>query len=235
VDEQVFELFWENTKLNAVTVRLFAERMSAHEPDGRLARLDYPGPDIPLRPPSDRLLDVMRRRRSGRSWSDRPLSRRQLSSLLVGLSASPHGTRLHPSAGSTQPLETYVLCHRVEDLSGTACHYNPDNHSLTAIRRLPSAAEYVRLLNLELEREPPQVTVVVAALTDRTTTRYGGRGGRFVLIEAGHAAQNLALRAAHERLVLVDVGGLLDDAVADLLDLRRLGGKVVLGVACGPG
>lgn len=55
-----------------------------------------------------------------------------------------------------------------------------------------------------------------------------------MLIEAGHAAQNLALRAAYEGLVLVDVGGLLDDRVADLLDLRRLGGKVVLGVACGP-
>lgn len=155
MDELVFELFWENTKLNAITVRLFAERMSAHEPGGRPA-LDYPGPDIPLRPPSDRLLDVMRRRRSGRSWSDRPLSRRLLSSLLVGLSASPHGTRLHPSAGSTLPLETYALCHRVEDLSGTVCHYNADNHSLTAIGRLPPVEEYIRLLNLELEREPPQ-------------------------------------------------------------------------------
>jgi SagB-type dehydrogenase family enzyme len=233
VDERVFELFWENTKLNDVTVRSFAERMSAHEPGQRPARLDYPGPDIPLQPPSDRLLDVMRRRRSGRRWSDRPLSRRQLSSLLIGLSSSPHGTRLHPSAGSTQPLETYVLCHRVEDLSSTVCHYNPDNHTLTAIGRLPGAAEYVRLLNLEIEQEPPQVTVVLAALTDRTTARYGARGGRFVLIEAGHAAQNLALRAAYERLVLVDAGGLLDNEVADLLDLRRLGGKVILGVACG--
>jgi hypothetical protein len=51
----------------------------------------------------------------------------------------------------------------------------------------------------------------------------------------GSAAEKTFLRAAHERLVLVDVGGLLDNEIADLLDLRRLGGKVVLGVACGPG
>jgi SagB-type dehydrogenase family enzyme len=232
MEERVFELFWENSKLNATTARTFSDRIDSYEMPGGPVGLDYPAPDIPLHRPSDRLLTLMRQRRSRRAWSDRPVTRRQLSSLLAGLAWSPHGTRLYPSAGATYAVESYVLCHRVEGLCG-ACHYNPDNHSLSELGPPLATVDYVRLLNLEFEQEPPAVTVVLTAFSERTTDKYGSRGGRFVLLEAGHAAQNLALRAAQEGLAAVAVGGLLDDEVADLLDLRRLGGKVVLGVACG--
>jgi|SRR5579859_2531535 len=233
MDPSAFELFWENSKLSPANVQEFVRRMAEHPVDGPPRGLEHCGRDIALKQPRDSLLGVMRRRRSSRRWGRRPISLGKLSSLLAGLSASPQGTRLYPSAGSTYALETYVVCLRVDGLEGCLCHYNADDHSLTQLAPLSADLDWPAMLNLVPEVELPQAVIVFAALSQRTTPRYGARGGRFVLVEAGHAAQNVALRAAQEGVAAVELGGVLDDEMATLLGLRRLGGKVVLAIAVG--
>ena len=49
------------------------------------------------------------------------------------------------------------------------------------------------------------------------TQKYGNRGYRFALLEAGHAAQNAYLWCAEQDLGVVEVGGFLDEEVANLL------------------
>ena len=61
--------------------------------------------------------------------------------------------------------------------------------------------------------------LVIAAVEQRTTRRYGGRGVRYVHFEVGHAAQNVALQAAALGLGTVTVGAFDDDRVGELLVL----------------
>ena len=61
--------------------------------------------------------------------------------------------------------------------------------------------------------------VVITAAYERTTTRYGERGVRYVHMEAGHAAQNLCLQATAMGLATVPVGAFHDDDVAKILEL----------------
>ena len=49
------------------------------------------------------------------------------------------------------------------------------------------------------------------------TQKYGNRGYRFALLEAGHAAQNAYLWCTEQNLGVVEVGGFLDEELANLL------------------
>ena len=61
--------------------------------------------------------------------------------------------------------------------------------------------------------------VVITAVYERTTVKYGERGTRYVLLEAGHAAQNLCLQATAMDLGLVTVGAFYDEQVEEVLNL----------------
>ncbi len=61
--------------------------------------------------------------------------------------------------------------------------------------------------------------MVIAAVYERTTGKYGERGVRYVHIEAGHAAQNLCLQATALDLGIVTVGAFNDDQVKEALGL----------------
>jgi SagB-type dehydrogenase family enzyme len=79
----------------------------------------------------------------------------------------------------------------------------------------------------------PHVVVVFVLFPERITAKYGERGGRFALIEVGHAAQNLALRLARAGMAGCELGGLLDEHVKALLRLERTSAQIALGYACG--
>ena len=63
------------------------------------------------------------------------------------------------------------------------------------------------------------ISVVVTAIYERTTGKYGDRGIRYVHIETGHAAQNLCLQATALGLGLVTVGAFHGEDMVELLDL----------------
>jgi SagB-type dehydrogenase family enzyme len=64
-------------------------------------------------------------------------------------------------------------------------------------------------------REAP-INIVIAAVYERTTNRYGERGIRYVHMEAGHVGQNLYLQAVARGLGMVVVGAFYDDQVQGL-------------------
>jgi SagB-type dehydrogenase family enzyme len=57
----------------------------------------------------------------------------------------------------------------------------------------------------------------ITGIPERTTGKYGERGRRYVLLEAGHAAQNVLLQAVSLDLGAVPVGAFRDDALDGLL------------------
>ena len=63
------------------------------------------------------------------------------------------------------------------------------------------------------------VNIIITAVFERTTAKYGNRGVRYVYIEAGHCCQNILLEAVALGLGAVPVGAFDDSYIQNLLDL----------------
>jgi len=168
---------------------------------------------------SDRSLEeVLRSRRSIRRFTHEPLDLREIAQLCwaaQGVTDARRGFRTAPSAGGTFPLELYLVT------ENSVWHYDPQHHRLkkhvdgdlrTALRRACLDQPWV---------ESAPVVFIIAADIGRTARRYGPRAERYVLIEVGHAAQNLLLQAEALGLGAVPVGAYDDDQVHALLKLPK--------------
>ena len=160
--------------------------------------------------------DAMQRRRSVRSFLDRPLSPEQLGQLLwsaQGVTLPEVGFRTVPSAGATYPLELYAVT------PDGLFHYVSDDHTLEARGERDLRRELARASLNQWFVADAGVSIVITALLARTSRRYAGRAERYVILEAGHAAQNILLQAVALGLGAVPVGAFDDPEVARLLAL----------------
>lgn len=227
---------WLASELSEATAPAFAERVGQADPPSP-SRFRYAAADVSL--PRDRgpLPRLIEERRSVRDFGGGPLTARELGSLFSAFAdpASPDvRRRAWPSAGGLYPLEIFALLLAVEGpLSGRAVHYEPDTHGLTDVGPSPSWADLREPLGAQALSGAPQVVVVFVLDADRQLAKYGNRGGRFALIEVGHAAQSLALQLATSGLAGCALGGTADRHVARILGLSGSGALVALGYACG--
>ena len=64
------------------------------------------------------------------------------------------------------------------------------------------------------------MTMVIAAVTERTTQKYGERGAeRYVSMDAGHMAENIFLQVTALGMGTVTIGAFSDPNVKDVLGL----------------
>ena len=160
-------------------------------------------------------------RRSVREFARGALTLPQVAQLLWAAQGVTHGdgARTAPSAGALYPLELYLVAGEIRDLVPGVYRYVPGKHQLE-----PVAAGDLRrgLCAAALAQEcvaAGAAVFVFTAVERRTTRKYGPRGVRYVHIEVGHAAQNLALQATTLGLGTVTIGAFDDAAVARLLQL----------------
>lgn len=161
------------------------------------------------------LEEALSKRRSVRTYADRPLTTEEVGQLLWAAQGinRPEGYRTAPSAGALYPLEMYLV-----DAEGV-WHYHPQGHELALWRE---GDHRPRLCPAALEQEAvcraPAVFVITAVFA-RTAGKYGERAPRYVWLEAGHAAQNLLLQAVALNLGAVPIGAFYDDQVQAALEL----------------
>lgn len=158
--------------------------------------------------------EALTNRRTVRELSGPPLTDPQTSQLLwAAQGITPAGNRTAPSAGATYPIELYLLSAR------GVFHYCPHRHDLEVVSTADARTSlFGDAVGQESVRDAPAV-FVVAAVFNRTGTKYGDRAERYVHIEAGHVAQNLLLQATALGLGAVPVGSFDDDAVSEILGL----------------
>ncbi len=153
-------------------------------------------------------------RQSVREFTDRPLTLAQIGQLLwaaQGVTRSGGG-RTAPSAGALYPLELYVA------MPGRVLHYLPVGHRAQVWSEQDLRARLGSAAGQRTVAKAP-VVFVITAVQSRTAVKYGGRAGRYVDLEAGHAAQNLLLQAVTLGLGAVPVGAFDDRGVASALGL----------------
>lgn len=185
-------------------------------------------------------------RRSRRHFAAHPLSLLDLATLLhgaYGVTAErkiPVGRqrfRSVPSGGALYPLEIYPVVKNVEGVQQGLYHYDPFRHLLEEIRT-DDAERALRDLLVELPNLPDipatcGVVLFVAGIFWRTRFKYALRGYRWVLIEAGHVGQNLALAAESRGLGLFSNGGFWDRKVDAYLGLDGVNESVVYSLVAG--
>lgn len=189
------------------------------------ARTALPGADFAVEMP---LGAALSRRRSVREFSLGPMPLATLGRLLyascgVRADRQPDGDwtyrRPAPSAGARYPLEVYAATQAVDGLTDGIHHYDPRGHALE-LRRPGPAHELLAELVLGQEMVlAANLLIVITGVPERTTWKYGQRGHRFVLLDAGHLGQNLYLVATALGLGPVGIGGFFDDELSALLEL----------------
>lgn len=130
------------------------------------------------------------------------------------------GHRTVPSAGQRYPLEVYLILFRdIESLSSGIYHYGIREHALepVAIRDF-SQADILRLTPIKWLKDT-QGMICITSVSDRMTDKYGNRGYRYILLEAGHAAQNMLLAGTERGINILPVGGVHEERVEAMIGL----------------
>jgi SagB-type dehydrogenase family enzyme len=175
----------------------------------------------------------MKQRYSARTYGDYQLTQQDLASLFAGF-AEVDRRRLLPSAGGTYPIEVYAMCFNVQGLEGKTVYYDYLRNSLSVIGQCGSWQDIEPITGASGAIEGnPSILFLFVAFPSRVTSKYGERGDRFLLIEAGHYLQNLSLRIAFEDLKGVELGGLFDHEFKQRLGLEGTDAIITLGMICG--
>lgn len=174
-------------------------------------------------PPFDAIktLDTMaalKRRKSIRHYSGKPLSLEELSYLLwasSGIQRVERGNafRTAPSAGALYPIETYVLVDAVDGAAPGAYHYSVRTHRLEELRTGQLAHDIVlAALNQKMCIEAAAIFIWTAVF-GRSKWKYKERAYRYIYLDAGHVAGNLTLAATGAGLGTCQIGAIFDDEV----------------------
>jgi len=182
-----------------------------------LARPAVPLPQASL--PEVALADAIRRRRSARAFGGGSVTLHELAALLdaaYGVTSRSEGVlfRSVPSGGALYPLELYVRAARVDGLEPGLHHLDPLRRVL---ERLADRGPVVPLSPYDEFLDAAAALVVVTGVFWRSRFKYGLRGYRFTLLEAGHVGQNLLLAAVALDLAALPVGGFYDRRVERVL------------------
>jgi SagB-type dehydrogenase family enzyme len=164
------------------------------------------------------LEETLRRRRTQRVFARKELTQEQIGQLLWaagGVTATVEGVdyKTAPSAGATYPMELYAITPQ------GLFHYIPKEHALLTVKK-----EDIRGLLSGMTRRPgiaskAPMAIVICAVFERVTRKFGERGIMYAHMEAGHIAQNIHLQAVSLGLGSVPVGAFEDKRLKEALGL----------------
>jgi SagB-type dehydrogenase family enzyme len=245
-EDSIWELFHENSKMgrysNVAPQEVVAARMA--ELLESLPFDQYPAVDLPssLTSMSLSLVEAITARSSARSMEPYPLTLENIATLFYyayGITRDNSGTgfprpfRTVPSAGALYPLELFFHSDHIAELEPGLYHYNPTRNNLRLLRsgnKSPQICEGLVQRHIALDAS---LIIFITAMFERSIFKYGARGYRFTLLEAGHVAQNINLVSIALGLGCVNIGGYLDRQIDDLLGLDGLTHSTIYMIGIG--
>ena len=195
----------------------------ANQPDWFKTYPDAPRVKLPdLALDDSGLFDALARRRSLRAYSPKPLALGELGALLwaaAGITAREEGFALRtaPSAGGLYPIEHYVVANDVEGLEQGLYHYDVLGRALERLYAVDLRLPIARAALDQRIAAEAQAVFVWTAVLERSRWKYGERFLRYVLLDAGHIAGNVALAATALGLGTCQIAAFFDEETAAIL------------------
>ena len=168
------------------------------------------------------LEQVVATRRSIREYSDQSLTLEELAQLLWACQGitSKDNLRTTNSAGATYPYEDNAALENERAITPRNYHYlhapGQRNHTLELVQEGSVGKELCQHSSKQEFIRVVPVNIIFTGIEARTRKEYGDSAPRYVLLEAGHAAQNLHLQAEALGLGSVAIG------YVDATEFRRL-------------
>ncbi len=177
-----------------------------------------------MQEPTLNFTEVLQRRKSVRVFSTHSLGMVDLAFLVwasTGIQRIEGGYefRTAPSAGALYPIETYIVANNVDGLKEGIYHYDIRNHALEEIR---TGSFDDTLAHAALDQNicaKASVVFVWTAFFRRSKWKYGQRAYRYIYLDAGHIAENLALAAASINCGSCQVGAFFDNEINSILGI----------------
>ncbi len=212
--------------------KYFADKMGGHrlnwdaKPALYKEYADAEKIELPSFEPS-RLMSLdaaLKQRKSIRDFQARPISKGQLAYLLwasTGIQRIEQGYefRTAASAGALYPIETYVVANDVRKLEAGLYHYSIKAHQLDELRQGDLRRPITAAALGQAMCATAAVVFVWSAVFERCKWKYGQRAYRYIYLDAGHIAENLALAAVSLNLGSCEIGALYDDQVNAVLGI----------------
>lgn len=168
--------------------------------------------------------EILKKRKSIRNFSKKSITLEQLSFLLwasTGIQRREQGYefRTAPSAGALYPIETYLIVNNVGSLEHGLYHYSIRKHILEVLK-LEDFRKDIAMAALGQQMCYESAVVFVwTAIFYRSKWKYKERAYRYVYLDCGHIAQNLALSAVNLGLGSCQVGAFFDDEVNKIFNI----------------
>jgi len=181
----------------ALAANIYAARNARNKP---LKIIQLPEPKLTSRTSLEK---TIAQRRSTRNFSSEPLDFVQIGQLAwagQGVTEEKKGLRTAPSAGALYPLQLYFV------MPDGVYLYQPAQHSLKQIAqkdiRQPLAEAALGQDFVELA----PCNIIIAGSRGKLLHQYRKNANRYMLLEAGHVAQNILLQTVSLELASVPVG-----------------------------
>ena len=178
------------------------------------------------------LYNILKKRKSIRNFSDKPITKQQISNLLwasTGIQREEHGFnyRTAPSAGALYPIETYLIVNRVKEIPKGIYHYSIKDHTLEELKTGDFGIEISHAALEQNMCKYASVVIIWTAIFNRSKWKYGERAYRYIYLDAGHIAENLALSSTSLGLGSCQIAALFDDEINELLGVNGIEESVI--------
>ena len=169
-------------------------------------------------------------------FSGEPVTKDELSKLLYHTDGvtkvvrSPGMTyyfRAAPSAGALYPRVIYLAVNNVKGLKKGIYHYSVKDHGLHLLQKGDFTEKLASLCNGSTLIKKASAVFIISTIFYRTKWKYRERGYRYVLLDTGHAAENLTLTARALGLGSYSIGTFLDDGINGMLGIDGIKEAVV--------
>lgn len=188
------------------------------------------------------LFQALEKRSSQREGMGKEISLNDLSLLLkysCGItrkSANGDGRRVQPSGGARYPIETYgLLLKPGKGLKPGFFHYDVEEHHLDLFWQEKISQEKLAGIATYEFIKDASLIIFLTAVFWRTQIKYGQRGYRFALIEAGHIGQNIYLLCQALGFKCCALGGfrISDEKIEEMLGVDGVTESLVYALAIG--
>jgi len=168
---------------------------------------------------------AIKHRRTIRSFTPKPLSLEQCSQLFwaaQGITEDRGFKRAAPSGGALYPMDIYAVVGEncVKGLESGVYHYDPKSHAVSLVSKgdLRNKVAGAALSQMWMATAP--LNILITAEYYRITNKYGKRGVRYAIIEAGHIGQNILLQSEAMGLGAGIVGAFNDEKVRQVINIH---------------